>query len=71
LSETNIERFFEAYVESKQGKIIKKADEIFAVTYPDKATEEYTYQPIVGREKKVPLIAPGSPAFQQVLRDCQ
>jgi hypothetical protein len=70
LSQTNIEDFFEAYIKAKNGKITFE-NEILCVTYPDKAEEEYTYHPTVGREKKVPLIAPGSPAFQQVLRDCQ
>ncbi len=70
MSETNIESFFEAYIKAKEGKIAFKND-ILYVTYPDKAEEEYTYHPSVGREKKVPLIAPGSPAFQQVLRECQ
>jgi hypothetical protein len=69
LSETNIEDFFEAYVKAKDGKLTFENDVIY-VTYPDKQ-EEYTYHPSVGRERKVPLIAPGSPAFQQVLRECQ
>jgi hypothetical protein len=70
LSATNFEDFFEAYVKAKDGKIAFQ-NEIIFVTYPDKSMEEYTYHPVVGREKKVPLIAPGSPAFQQALRECQ
>jgi hypothetical protein len=70
LSETNFEEFFEAYVKAKDGKITFK-NEVLYVTYPNQSKEEYTYHPAVWREKKVPLIAPGSPAFQQVLRECQ
>lgn len=70
MSETNFENFFEAYIKAKDGKIAFKGDVMY-VTYPDKPREEYTYHPAVWREKKVPLIAPGSPAFQQVLRECQ
>jgi hypothetical protein len=70
LSENKIERFFKAYVEAQQGAINEK-NEILQVSYPDKPTEEYTYQPLIWKEKKVTLIAPGSPAFQQILRDCQ
>ncbi len=70
MSETKIERFFKAYVDAQNGAITEK-NEILQVTYPDKPTEEYTYQPLIWREKKVSLIAPGSPAFQQILRDCQ
>ncbi|XHH09901.1 MAG: hypothetical protein ACFCUE_04535 [Candidatus Bathyarchaeia archaeon] len=70
MSETNFEAFFEDYVKAKNGKIIFKK-EIMHVTYPDKAEEEFTYHPSVAKEKKVPLIAPGSPVFQQILRECQ
>jgi len=70
LSKTNIENFFEAYVKARDGKLTFENDLIY-VTYPDKQEEVYTYCPSVGREKRVPLIAPGSPAFQQILCDCQ
>jgi len=70
LSEKNIEDFFEGYIKAKNGNLTFEDDVIY-VTYPDKSKEEYTYRPAVGKQKKVPLIAPGSPAFQQVLRECQ
>jgi hypothetical protein len=70
LSENKIERFFKAYVEAQNGAVTEKG-EILQVTYPDRPTEEYTYQPLIWREKKIALIAPGSPAFQQILRECQ
>lgn len=64
-----VENFFEAYLKAKEGKITRR-DGLIHVTYPDKQ-ETYTYCPSVSYERNVPLIAPGSPAFQQVLRECQ
>lgn len=69
MNETNFEDFFEAYVKAKDGKLTFEGD-IIHVAYPDRQ-EQYTYRPAVARELKVPLIAPGSPSFQQVLRECQ
>jgi hypothetical protein len=66
---SNVAAFFEEYVKAHGGKIVHK-DNLFCVSYPDKA-ETFTYCPSVEREKKVPLVAPGSPVFQQVLRECQ
>lgn len=66
-----INQFIKAYVESKEGRITEQPNEILRVTYPSKSSpEEYTYNHALAREKKIPLIAPGSPTFQQILRDC-
>jgi hypothetical protein len=71
LSKTNIENFFEAYIKSKDGKLTIENNIIY-VTYSDTCEPEtFTYCPNISRENKIPLIAPGSPAFQQVIRDCQ
>jgi outer membrane protein OmpA-like peptidoglycan-associated protein len=71
LSKTNIENLFETYIKTKNGKITLK-NNIINVTYPNKQEpEKYTYSPFIGREQKIPLISPGSPAFQQILRECQ
>ncbi|MDR0318420.1 MAG: hypothetical protein LBI09_00080 [Nitrososphaerota archaeon] len=71
MSKTNIENFFEAYIKSKDGKLTIENNIIY-VTYPDTCEPEtYTYCPNVSRERKIPLIAPGSPVFQHVMRDCQ
>ncbi len=65
------QEFFEAYVESKEGKIIERSDNVFKVAYPnDACSKEYTYKHAIAREKKIPLIAPGSASFQQILREC-
>jgi len=67
----SVERFFEAYVNAKEGKLVHKND-LVHVTFPDKPQPEiFTYCPSVGCEQKIPLIASGSPAFQQILRECQ
>ena len=69
--DTRIQRFFKAYVASKAGKVTEESDEILRITYPDKPSfEEYTYQSVVAKEKKIPLIAIGSPAFQHILKGC-
>ena len=66
-----IRQFIKAYVQAKQGTIVGEENQVFTVTYPDEeAPKEYTYQPPVAREKGVPLITAGSPAFQQILKDC-
>ncbi len=69
--DTKVQRFFKAYVASKAGKMTEESDEILRITYPDKPSfEEYTYQSAVAKEKKIPLIAAGSPAFQHILKEC-
>ncbi|MCL2643604.1 MAG: hypothetical protein FWD52_08895 [Candidatus Bathyarchaeota archaeon] len=67
---SNIESFFEAYLKAKEGKITLK-NNLIHVTYPNQQEAIYTYCPSVECEKKIPLIAPGSPTFQQILRECQ
>jgi hypothetical protein len=70
LSKTNTEKFFEAYIKVNKGNLTFE-NNLIHVTYPNKQQETYTYCPSTAREKKIPLIAPGSPLFQQVLRECQ
>jgi len=66
-----IKQFVNAYVKSKQGKIAGENGEVFTVTYPDDAEpHEYTYESSVARKTKAQLITAGSPAFQQILREC-
>ncbi|MGD6850688.1 MAG: hypothetical protein ACQCN6_01345 [Candidatus Bathyarchaeia archaeon] len=67
-SECEIRRFFEAYIQSRGGKIAGGTDDTVTVAYPD-GTQQFTYQPAVAREKKIPLITTGSPAFQQILKE--
>jgi hypothetical protein len=70
LSKANIEIFFETYIKSKNGQIAIKND-VIHITFPTGEQENYTYSSNVSRESKIPLIAPGSPAFQQIIRECQ
>ena len=69
LSTSGIKSFFEAYVKANEGTITYKND-LLHIVYPDKQ-ETFTYCSSVGCEKNVPLIAPGSPVFQQILCECQ
>ncbi len=69
-SDTKIHQFIKAYIESKEGQITQQSNEVFTVSYPDKSSPtEYTYQPAISRERKISLLTPGSPAFQQMLEE--
>lgn len=70
-SEPKIQQFFRTYVEYRQGKITKKPNDIFSVCYPtEECIKEYTFQAAIARERKIPLIAPGSLTFQEILKKC-
>lgn len=70
-SNSQIHKFIRAFVESKDGELIDKSDEVFTIEYPHAlSAKEYTYQPVVARERKIPLITTGSPAFQEILEEC-
>jgi hypothetical protein len=70
-SDAEIQRFFKAYIKVKNGQITEQTNDVFKVTYPNGTNpQEYTYQPTISREKKIPLITTGSPAIQQVLNEC-
>ncbi len=67
----DFDRFIRAYYSDKGCQVNGKPDEVFAVVCADQSVEEYTYEAAVARERKVPLLAPGTAAFQQILKDCQ
>jgi hypothetical protein len=70
-TDNEIHPFIKSYVKSKEGKLNEKSDQIFTLTFPnDEIPKEYTYQPVLSREKKVTLMSPGSPAFQQIVKEC-
>jgi len=70
-SETEIHQFIKAYVKSKKGIITDLSDEVFSIKYTSETNpKEYTYLPNLAREKKIPLITPGSLVFQQILKEC-
>lgn len=68
-AEAEIQGFFEAYIQSRGGKITQQTDDAVTVAYPDGSSQEFTYQPSVAREKKILLLTAGSPAFQQILKE--
>ena len=70
-ADTKIHQFIKAYVESKKGGITEQSNETFTVTYPTKSSpKEYTYQPCFGAREKNTAYCAGSPAFQQILKEC-
>ncbi len=69
-TEAKVQQFFQAYIKFKNGTVAQTS-EVITVTYPDQITpQDYTTLPSLAREKKIPLIASGSPAFQQILKEC-
>lgn len=71
MSGAGFDRFVRAYFRERGCQVNGKPDEVFAVVCADQSVQEYTYEASVARERKVPLLAPGSAAFQQILKDCQ
>ncbi|MGE5575528.1 MAG: hypothetical protein ACM3UL_05275, partial [Ignavibacteria bacterium] len=67
--DTKIRRFITGHFLSKNSNISLHTTDSFIVTHPDNSSQEYTYQPGVSRERKIPLISTGSPTFQQILRE--
>jgi len=68
---TKIFKFLREYVKTKQGNITQQENEVIKVTFQNgKPPIIYTFQPDVSRKKKIPLIALGSPTFQEILREC-
>ncbi len=68
--DSQIRQFIQSYVKSKEGEITYQSEDVFTVNYPNNTRQEYTYQPARSREKKIPLLTSGSPAFQQILKEC-
>jgi len=68
-AEADLCKFFETYVQIKGGIITHQTNDTLTVAYPDGNTQEFTYQPNTAKEKKIPLLAPGSPLFQQLLKE--
>jgi len=71
LSGAGLDSFVRAYFQSRGCQVNGEANEVFAVLCADQSIQEYTYEATIARERKVPLLAPGSAAFQQILKDCQ
>ncbi len=70
-SDNEIHPFIKSYVKSKEGELIEKSNEVFTLKFSNEtASKEYTYQPVLSREKKITLMSPGSPAFQNIVKEC-
>jgi hypothetical protein len=54
----------------KGGQVDKRSDCFTVRRSVDLEPTIYTYDPAVSRQKKAVLISPGSPAFQQILKEC-
>ncbi|MCW3999316.1 MAG: hypothetical protein NWE93_03660 [Candidatus Bathyarchaeota archaeon] len=70
-ADPQIRRLIGAYVEAKKGTVTEQSNQTLKAYYPNSDTsEEYTYNPALAKEKKIPLIAPGSPTFQRIMHEC-
>ncbi len=70
-SNTELHRFIKEFTELRYGELIEKSDEVFTIRFPHSvAAKEYTYQPVVAREQKIPLITTGSPALEGIIKEC-
>ncbi len=69
-SNTELHKFVKQYVISKSGELVEISEEIFQVKYPHSvAQKEFTYQPLIARERNISLMGTGTPAFQQILKE--
>ena len=69
-SNTELHKFVKQYVVTKSGELAEISEEIFQVKYPNSvAAKEFTYQPLIARERNISLMGTGTPAFQQILKE--
>jgi hypothetical protein len=58
-------------VESEGGKLSDVCDEFFEIEYPHSlGPTKFTYQPAIARQRKIDLIATGSPALEEIVQQC-
>ena len=70
-SDTPIHQFIKKYIESEGGKVEDVCEEYFTIKTPSLiAPLKYTYKPAIAHEKKVDLIATGTPGFNGMIDDC-
>lgn len=68
---TELHRFIRTFVESEGGKLTDVCDEFFEIEYPSSlGPRKFTYQPAIARERKIDLIATGSPALEEIVQEC-
>jgi hypothetical protein len=69
-SNTKIHQFIKLYIASKKAELIE-SEEIITVKYRNQTNQtEYTYEPTVAKERKLLLLTLGTPAFQQIMKEC-
>jgi hypothetical protein len=70
-SDLDLHNFIKSYVKSEGGEVLDVCEEYFTINLPGfMSPRRYTYQPAVSREKKIELIATGSPVLENILQDC-
>ena len=70
-SDTPIHKFIREFVESENGEIEDISDEYFTIKLPSTLKPiKYTYKPTIASERKIDLIATGSPAFNGIIDEC-
>lgn len=58
-------------MESEGGKLTDVCDEFFEIEYPRSlGPTKFTYQPAIARERRIDLIATGSPALEEIVKEC-
>ncbi len=68
-TDRKIHQFILEFFKAKEWQVEEQTDGVVTVKYPDQSTQQYTYLPAVARERKIPLLSTGSPAFQQILKE--
>lgn len=70
-SNTQIHSFIKEYIESENGEVKDTCEEYFTIKTPALLEPlRYTYKPAIAHEKKIDLIATGSPAFNGIIEEC-
>ena len=70
-SDTQIHQFIRNHIESENGEVKDVCEEFFTIKTPSLLSPlKYTYKPAIAHEKKIDLIATGSPAFNGIIGEC-
>ena len=69
-SNTPIHLFIKEYIESENGEVKDVCEEYFTIKTPALLEPiKYTYKPAIAHEKKIDLIATGSPAYNSIIEE--
>ena len=70
-SNNPIHSFIREYIESENGEVKDVSEEYFTIKTKSLLEPlKYTYKSAIAREKKIELIATGSPAFNGFIEEC-